>query len=259
MKLTPLACLASLAFLALPAQAVQPTRSAPATALAIHAPAGISIYDQTDSPGASSVTSQNFEAANDAADDAAADDFQIPAGPGWTITALYVPGVYFGSGTGPADSVDVNFYADNAGLPGALECTSAAVVPTDSAGTFTIDLPVACVLPAGTHWVSVIANMDFSVGGQWGWSERAVQSFSGSAWQNPGDFFATGCTSWGSRVGDCGVGTDPDLLFALGGALTVAGAEPSVPVPTLGRSGIVTLILLLAAGSLWLLARRWTA
>ncbi len=72
------------------------------------------LYDQTNNAGANSITSQDFEAANDAFDNQAADDFVIPAGDGsWTINEVYVPGAYF-NGTGPAPAVNVFFY-QNAG------------------------------------------------------------------------------------------------------------------------------------------------
>ena len=76
------------------------------------------LYDQTDNPAANSTVSQNFEAANDAFDNQLADDFVVPAG-GWTIGQVNVLGVYF-NGPGPATSVNVFFYADAAGLPGAV-------------------------------------------------------------------------------------------------------------------------------------------
>ncbi len=248
--------LLGMALLALPLAALQPARSAPVAPAALQAPEGSVLYDQTDNIGANSISSQNFEASFDAYDNAAADDFEVPAGVTWTVTDVYVPGVYF-NGFGPLVSVDVNFYADNTGLPGGVECSSTGVIPGDSAGTLTITLPAACVLPEGKHWVSVIANMDFGVGGQWGWTERTVQSFDGSVWQNPGNGFGSGCTTWANRVG-CGVGgPDPDLVYSLSGTTAVAAVTQEVP--TLGSWGIAALVLLLAVGSLALLARRKTA
>ena len=76
-----------------------------------------SLYDQTDNPGANATDSQNFETANDAFDHQLADDFVVPAG-GWNVGEVDVGGVYF-NGPGPATSVNVIFYADAGGLPGA--------------------------------------------------------------------------------------------------------------------------------------------
>lgn len=248
--------LAGLALVTLPAFAVQPLRSVASAPVAIPVPEGGVLYDQTDNPGAGGISSQNFEAANNAFDNAAADDFQVPAGLAWTVNEVFVPGVYFG-GPGPAASVDVNFYADSGGLPGAVECTAAGVVPTDSAGSFNIALPAPCVLPEGAHWVSVVANQDFTPFGQWGWTERTVQSFSPSAWQNPGGGFGTPCTAWGARFGLCAVGLDPDLAFTLFG--TTSTAVSVIEVPTLGGWGLAALALALAAVSFRLLRRSKTA
>ncbi|MCK6561954.1 S8 family serine peptidase [bacterium] len=177
------------------------------------------LYDQMDSPGLNSITSQNFEAANDAFDNQAADDFVVPASDGaWTIERVEVAGVYF-NGTGPVASVNVWFYQNAGNLPGAEVYSALEVVPSAGIanGSFVIDLPAPAILTAGAYWVSVQANMDFTPFGQWGWTERTVASSNPSAWRNPGNGFGTPCTDWGQRVSACGVGSDPDLLFRLSG------------------------------------------
>ena len=82
-------------------------------ALAFCAPAGASLgdvlYDQYDHAGTVGAGSQNFEAALDPYDDEAADDFDVPAGPGWNVTCVEVQGTYF-QGPGPATSVNVAVY-----------------------------------------------------------------------------------------------------------------------------------------------------
>ena len=193
-----------------------PELSGPAPSWAVEFPdtPNVILYDQTDNPGAAAINSQNFEAANDAFDNQAADDFVATGN--WIVTTVEVGGVYF-NGPGPAASVNVWFYADAAGLPGTEVYSALAVVPVDTAGSFVITLPVAAVLAPGTYWVSVQANQDFTPFGQWGWTERTVASNSPSAWRNPGGGFGTPCTSWGARVGTCGVGTQPDLIFRLQG------------------------------------------
>jgi hypothetical protein len=88
-------------------------------------------------------------------------------------------------------------------------------------GSFSIPLPATAVLNEGWYWLCVQANMDFASGGQWLWTERTVQSWSESAWKNPGGGFGTICTpSWGYRVTDCAVGSDPDNCFRLNGEIT---------------------------------------
>lgn len=183
------------------------------------------LYDQT--AGASqNTTSQNFEAAFDTFDNQAADDFVVPALHQWSIDTLFAPGVYF-NGTGPATSINVTFYADASPFPGAAipACTYSAVPMVDSpAGTFTVTLSPACVLAAGTYWVSAQANQDFGTAGQWAWTTVTGTVGSPSAWQNPGDGFGTGCTTWGLRT-TCLGQTDPDIAFSLSGTDVVTPVE----------------------------------
>ena len=58
---------------------------------------------------------------------------------------------------------------------------------TQVGSTFTVSLSVPAVLPAGTYWVEVQANMgSFATNGEWGWTDRTVQAGNGAAFQNPG-------------------------------------------------------------------------
>ena len=77
------------------------------------------LYDQYDHAGPIGAGSQDFEAALDPYDDVAADDFDVPAGPGWNVTGVEVQGTYF-NGSGPATSVNVTVYANSGDLPGTL-------------------------------------------------------------------------------------------------------------------------------------------
>ena len=181
----------------------------------------VTLYDQLDNDSADGVTSQNFEADFDSFDAQAADDFVIPAGETWSITDLTIPGV----GAGGMPSANVWFHANSGTLPGAVEYTALSVVPVDTFGDLAITLPVPAVLGPGTHWVSVQANVDFA-GGQWFWSSRTVQANSESAWQNPGDGFGTGCTTWSARGTTCGITPSfPDHLFALQGDIVGGDAD----------------------------------
>ena len=72
------------------------------------------------------------------------------------------------------DSVNVNFYSDASGLPGSQVATRPNLTVDDTNGSLTIPIPSAVSLSAGHYWVSVQANMDFGVGGQWGWDDRSV-------------------------------------------------------------------------------------
>jgi subtilisin-like proprotein convertase family protein len=206
-----------------------------------HAPRVI-LYDQTDNDSGLATSSQNFEAAFDAYDNQAADDFVVPGGESWNVQTVNAIGQYF-NGTGPVVSVNVWFYADAGGLPGAQVYEALGVVPVDTAGSFVINLPAPAVLPAGTYWISVQANMDFGVGGQWGWDDRVVTSNSPAAWQNPGGGFGTPCTSWGARGATCGIdGVNPDQVFSLEGTSgpTQYCSSPALAIPDNNPTGVTT-------------------
>jgi hypothetical protein len=184
------------------------------------------VYDQTDNPGTSSVSSQNFEKAYYLYDDQAADDFAVPPSDGaWTIQNIQILGAYW-NGTGPLTSVNVWFYGNAGGLPGSQVSSQLGLVPaSDAGGDLVLHLPSPPTLPPGTYWLSVQANMNRSSGGQWGWSTRAVQSYSPFAWRNPGNGYGSGCTAWTTN-GACGFTYGPDLLFRL------SGTKATTPTPT---------------------------
>jgi hypothetical protein len=184
-------------------------------------PAGVTLpilYSQNDNDQGVGISSQNFEASLDPFDDAAADDFTIPAGMRWIVRAVIVTGIYYGCNPncGPADSETVNFYRDAAGLPGTL-ISSQTVVGTDTAGSFTIRLASPVRLRAGTYWVSVVANQTFTPNGQWAWESRSIQNGNAAAWQNPGNGFGTNCVTWANMQTCTGGVSGPDLMFALFG------------------------------------------
>jgi len=176
------------------------------------------LYDQYDNPAGDGINSQDWEAANDANDSLAADDFVVTSGQTWTISGVDVDGGY--STTGPAASVNVFFYTNGAGdLPGTLIASrlGQTYVQGPAPGDFVVTLSPAVSLNSGTYWVSVQARQDSTVG-QWFWSYRSVQSNQGAAWQNPGNGFQTGCTTWTRRTACPLTGNGaPDLVFRLNG------------------------------------------
>jgi hypothetical protein len=175
------------------------------------------LYSQNDDDNGIGIVSQNFEAAFDAFDSQAADDFVVPdTGHPWQITGATVTGVYF-NGSGPAGSETVTFYKDGNGVPGEVVNTQ-TVVGADSGGSFTIPL-AKFALPQGHYWISLQANMDFNSGGEWAWETRNGQNGTAAAWQNPADGFGTGCTAWTTMVTCIPSGEGPDLMFALSGAV----------------------------------------
>lgn len=182
----------------------------------IHAPAQhgqSTVYDQNDNDAGVGITSQNFESTYDAYDNQGADDFTLTGKA--KVTGIVVTGSYY-NGSGPAASLHVTFYKASGGKPGAVVADFPAVVPTDSFGSFTAKLPKA-KFKKGTFFVSVQANMDFAVGGQWAWETRSVQNGGPAQWQNPGDGFATGCTTWGDLTTCIPSGEGPDYMFTLTG------------------------------------------
>lgn len=175
------------------------------------------LWNQYDNQSLNATSSQNFEAANDAFDDFLADDFVVSAAHGWGIAAADVDGVYFNcTSCGPATSFNVTFYRDSNGLPG----TAVAQAPNSryrlvGTSTFRIILSHAAALANGHYWMSVQANLDFGLGGQWGWTDRSVANGSDAAWENPGGGFAI-CPTWGDRNTTCGIDPGvPDQVFRL--------------------------------------------
>lgn len=193
------------------------------------------LYDQTSNPATNGAPDQDFEASFDAYDSEGADDFVVPAG-GWVIQSIDTVGT---TGTAGGSTVDVTFYTNSGSLPGTsiAACTYAALTPVDTDGSFNITLPTACTLTAGTYWVALQTNQNYAANGQHFWSNRTVASGANAAWRNPGDGFATGCTTW-TAMTTCGVGggTNPDFLFRLNGILPVdltmtkTAGSPSVAI-----------------------------
>jgi hypothetical protein len=176
------------------------------------------LYNQTDQPGVNSIPSQEYDPANAALNNQAADDFVVPTSDGaWAIQSIFVPGTYL-SGQGQIPYVNVYFYADDGGLPGEVLFFFDNIKPAaDISGDLLVDFRYPAILSAGTYWVSVQAQTFNASDLEWGWTERTSQTNAASAWRNPGDGLGTGCTDWGSRAATCGIGTEPDLLFQLRG------------------------------------------
>jgi hypothetical protein len=186
------------------------------------------LYDQYDNAGTNATSSQDFEVSLDAFDDELADDFVVPGGQSWSVESIDADGVYF-NGFGPAQNFNVRFYNNAGGLPGALVASRIGSTYVQGGTTFSITLSPAVSLAAGTYWVSVQARQDFTPAGQWGWTDRTVQSNSAAAWQNPGGGFGV-CTTWGQRGATCGIDNGvPDQVFRLNG--TTGGGTPT-PTPT---------------------------
>ena len=171
------------------------------------------LYNQRDNDNGIGIVSQNFEEAFEANDAQGADDFTVKKGVEWHIKEVAVDGAYL-NGSGPADSYDVTFYNDAGGTPGSVadDCDNAPYTDTGS-GSPAIVCRVS--LKGGKYWVSVQANMDFSAGGEWAWNTNNTVRKNASQWVNPGDGFATGCTTYTTTTACIPSGEGGDFSFAL--------------------------------------------
>ncbi len=195
------------------------------------------LYDQYDNASGTASLSATFTDFPTFSSDLG-DDFVVPAGQTWSVESIDADGVYF-NGAGPADSFNVFFYADNSGLPGA-QVYAATNQPFAQVGTtFTVSLAVPAVLPAGTYWAEAQANMTFATQGEWGWTDRTVQSNNTAAWQNPGGGFGV-CGSWTRKLTCIPTAGGPDQVFRLNG--TIVSATPT-PTPTPGGCQFHVLIV----------------
>lgn len=93
--------------------------------------------------------------------------------------------------------------------------TYTKLVGSDDAGSFAILLPKKLALGPGLYWVSVVPNLDFDTGGEWGWEGNTTINGDSAMWENPGNGFGTGCTSWESY--DVCFGYGQDEMFELKG------------------------------------------
>src|SRR5215471_13614573 len=137
------------------------------------------LYDQYNNASPNATRSTSFTDLPTFSTDLA-DDFVVPGGQTWNVQSIDADGRYF-FGPGPAIDWNVFIYTDSGGLPG-TQIFGATHQPVVVVGTtFTVNLPVAAVLSAGTYWIEIQANMTFNPQGEWEWTDRMLQSNSGAA------------------------------------------------------------------------------
>ncbi len=201
------------------------------------------LWDQSENESDTDIVSQDFiDVIFDTFDARAADDFLIPEGFLWKVETVKVFGTFDGAAPDVLQSLDVVFYTDEGGLPGNLVngCNFVNILPVDlNDPSFLINLPTPCFLRSGTYWMSVRANMLFLPHGQWFWNENTVQTLSPFVWENPGDGFGTGCTTFSYAQAECGADF-PDLSFQL-----IGEEQPFPNVPALGTLGLAVLSIAL--------------
>jgi len=170
-----------------------------------------SCVNQADNDNGVGIVSQNFEASFDIYDAQGADDFKVKTK--CKIATVHADGIYF-NGSGPAASWDVTFYKGKSAPGGVAKACTGATATSDNFGT--VDIKCKAKLKKGAYWASVVANMDFSAGGEWGWNTNNTQRGKAAMWQNPGNGFSSGCTTWGNMQSCIGaLGQGPDFSFSL--------------------------------------------
>jgi hypothetical protein len=170
------------------------------------------LYDQTSNDSGGSTSSQ---ALGGTSSTQAADDFTVPAGTHWIIQEVDALGPFF---NGVAPSVQVSIYKDKDHKPKKNPLYSAAIVPGGDGSEFVLSLGEKGVkLKPGHYWLSVVANA--SAGdGEWFWENQTTGTTEGdpAVWQNPGDRWNTGCTSW-TVESQCTATPLGDHMFVLRG------------------------------------------
>jgi hypothetical protein len=191
-----------------------PPASQPAQPRRLVTGAAESCYAQLEGDTPVGISSQRFEPEYADLTTRGVDDFTLSGL--CVVRSVDVAGTYF-SHTGPPDSESVVVYADGGGRPGAVIARQTLVDgDVTSKGSFHLVLTRAVRLDPGTFWISVRANMWFSRGGLWGWETTSDQHGTGAMWKNPGDGFATGCTTYMDMLTCLGdVDQGPDFIFSV--------------------------------------------
>ena len=193
-------------------------------------------FDQSANQDGLAIISQNFESGFDQYDSQAADDFAVTknckgqakaTAKSIMVSNVTAFGIYF-NGSGPVDSFNVTFYANRHSAPGRVvkQCDSQPYT-SNAQGGFQIDLAkidnpkATCVKkdlklqPKTVYWVSVQANMDFSAGGEWGWNTVTSGTGTPAMWENPGDGFGSGCTTYTTLTACIANGEGGNLAFQI--------------------------------------------
>src|SRR5947207_4014726 len=184
------------------------------------------LYDQYDNAGGSASLSATFTDFPTFSSDLA-DDFVVPGGETWNVESIDADGLYF-NGPGPATDWNVFIYTDSGGLPGTQVYSTLNQPVTVVGTTFTVNLTPAAVLSAGTYWLEIQANMTFGTQGEWGWTDRTVQTGNSAAFQNPGGGLGV-CPTWTAKLTCIPTATGPDQVYRING--TTGGGTPT-PTPT---------------------------
>ena len=152
------------------------------------------------------------------------------------MQSIDADGVYF-NGPGPATNWNVFIYSDSSTLPGTQVYSTLNQPVTQVGTTFTVNLTPAAVLAPGTYWIEIQANMTFGTQGEWGWTDRTVQSNNGAAFLNAGGGFACG-TDWVRKPVCVPTTSGPDQVYRING--TIGGGGSPTPTATATASATAT-------------------
>ena len=171
-------------------------------------------FTNLDSSPQVGVVSQNFGTGMSALDSQGADDFTLPKR--CRVSTVGIDGMVY---NGVADSFNVTFYKDRHGLPGRVVSTATSdefgPCPPRVVCDTAISLPSPVTLKRGGGWVSVQVNLDFGEG-EFVWVTGQTQIGEPAVWQNPGDGWGTGCTTWANLQSCWGeLKPGPDFEFVL--------------------------------------------
>lgn len=164
------------------------------------------LYDQLMPLSWGNIVSHDItDAANAAYTSFAADDFVVPEGNTWQVAYVNAAGSYNAYSGADIPAINVVFYADNGGMPGAAlhtfnDVTAFNQVPVDlTMGIFLyeISLPQVVNLTPGRYWLGIQAVSDYSVTSQWGWhTHESLIIENEFHWKNPDNGFGLGFTDW---------------------------------------------------------------
>ena len=164
---------------------------------AFESTAQVILFDPIQAPSAGTAC-QDFEAANNIYDTEIADDFTVPAGETWYVDSVIFYGTYSAGALTEAGMI-VSIYQNNAGSIGSLVFTDTFNTDVDLNGdgwlTPTWATPVN--ITSGDYWLVASARKDFGGGGgQWYWVRDSNLVGEPAMWSNPGNGFASGCTTF---------------------------------------------------------------
>lgn len=160
--------------------------------------AQVVLFDPIVTPTGGSAA-QDFETVNDIYDTYIADDFTVPAGEDWWIDSIRLYGSYSANAITEAGAI-ISIYENDNGSFGTLLFTDTIQTDVDGNGDGWltpnwVGSPIS--LSAGSYWLVGSARKDFGGGGgQWYWTREETLNGEAAMWANPGNGFATGCTSY---------------------------------------------------------------